>query len=291
MYKYPFAYTCDNENGKYKYNLVFPTGEELIKVHDQMGVEKGAILPIVNAEVYVPQSLGEIIDFCKESNGRYVPFCNLDPRVLENKSDTNLAHLIEFYKEQGCVGMGEVLPNMPFNDPKLHNLFKYCEQANWPLIFDCSGQRNIGYGLWDDPCLPMLDEALSKFEKLVFVGHGPGFWAEFGYLDPSVPRNQYLSGPIEKEGAVIRLMRDHKNMWIDLSANSGYSAIARDLDFSRAFMKEFSDRIMYGTDFCYPTPPKYDMMGIIELFHNEGTLTDEQYEGITHKNAERLLGL
>lgn len=291
MYKYPFAYTCERENGKNKYGLVFPTGEELTRVHDQMGIDRAVIVPLVNAEVYVPQSLGEVIDFCNESNGRFLPFCNLDPRVLENTSDCDLGHLMEFYKEQGCLGMGEVLPNMAFNDPKLQNLFKHCEQTGWPLLFDCSGQKDKGYGLWDDPGLPMLDASLSKFEDLIFIGHGPGFWSELGELDPSVERWRYVTGPIEKEGAVVRLMRDHKNMWVDLSANSGYVAISRDLDFSRAFMNEFWDRIMYGTDVCYPTPPKYDMMGIIETFHNDGSLSDEKYEAITHKNAERLLGL
>lgn len=278
MYKYPFAYGGD------KNNLVFPTAEELCHVLDEMGVEKAAILPLVNAEVYVPQSVGEVIEVCNNSNGRFVPFCNLDPRVVHNASDCDMGYLFEFYKEQGCVGLGEVLPNMPFNDPKLQNLFRNCQNAGWPLLFDCSGQRNRGYGLWDDPGMPMLDASLSKFPDLVFIGHGPGFWKEIAPVG-------YEGGPIDKDGAVARLMRDHQNMWVDLSANSGFGAMTNDLEYTKYFMNEFWERIMYGTDVCYPRVPNYDMKGLIERFHNEGVLNDEKYEAITHKNAERLLKL
>lgn len=277
IYKYPFAY-------QRKDNLVFPTAEELVKVYDEMGIAKGVVQPLVNAEVYVPQSVGEIIEICKNSNGRFIPFCNLDPRVVHNSSDCDMGHLFEFYKDQGCVGLGEVLPNMAFDDPKLQNLFRNCERAGWPLLFDCSGQRNLGYGLWDDPGMPMLDASLSKFPDLVFIGHGPGFWKEIAPVG-------HKGGPIDKDGAVARLMRDHENMWVDLSANSGFGAITMDLEYTKHFFNEFWDRIMYGTDICFPKVPQYDMMGIIERFHNEGVLNDEKYEAITHKNAERLLGL
>ena len=278
MYKYPFAYGGD------KNNLVFPTAEELCRVLDEMGVEKAAILPLVNAEVYVPQSVGEVIEVCNNSNGRFVPFCNLDPRVVHNASDCDMGYLFEFYKEQGCVGLGEVLPNMPFNDPKLQNLFRNCQNAEWPLLFDCSGQRNRGYGLWDDPGMPMLDASLSKFPDLVFIGHGPGFWKEIAPVG-------YEGGPIDKDGAVARLMRDHQNMWVDLSAYSGFGAMTKDLEYTKYFMNEFWERIMYGTDVCYPRVPDHDMKGLIERFHNEGVLNDQKYEAITHKNAERLLKL
>lgn len=276
-YKYPFPYIT-------KENLVFPTPTELINVLDQMGIEKAVVLPLVNAEVYVPQSVGEVIEVCNDSAGRLLPFCNLDPRVLHNTSDCEMGYLFEFYKEKGCLGLGEVLPNMAFNDPKLQNLFRNCEQAKWPLLFDCSGDRNYEYGLWDDPGLPMLDASLSKFPNLIFIGHGPGFWKEIAPSDCSV-------GPINKDGAVARLMKDHPNMWVDLSANSGFTAMTRDIEYTKYFFNEFWDRILFGTDICYPRIPHYDMISLIEGFHNDGIISDEKYEAITHKNAERLLDL
>ena len=86
-------------------------------------------------------------------------------------------------------------------------------------------------------------------------------------------------------------MRDHKNLWVDLSAGSGYFAITRDINFSRQFLNEFYDRIMFGTDICFATIPKYILIDLLNSFHEDGTLSDEKFEAITHGNAERLLGL
>ncbi len=289
MYKYPYPLSYNKETDNFR--LLFPNGEELIKLHDTLGIDRAVIVPLVNAEVYVPQSLGEVIDFCNESNGRFIPFCSLDPRVISNTSDAPLGFLIDFYKRQGCKGMGEVLPNMAFSDPKMHNLFHHCEQARFPLLFDCSGARGRSYGLYDDPGLPGLRDALEKFPDLVFIGHGPGFWKELGTIRPGDENINYPTFPIEAEGAVVKLMREHKNLWVDLSAGSGYHAMTRDIEFSRKFMNEFSDRILFGTDICFAEIPKELVIDLLKGFHADGTLSDEKFEAITHKNAERLLGI
>ena len=289
MYKYPYPLSYNRENDQF--HLVFPNGEELIRLHDELGIDRAVILPLVSAEVYVPQSVGEVIEFANQSNGRFIAFCNLDPRVLDNTSDSDLGFLIDFYRRQGCKGMGEVLPNMAFGDPKMQNLFHHCEQAKFPLLFDCSAQLNQSYGIYDDPGLPQLCASLEKFPDLTFIGHGPGFWSEFGELRPGTDRRDYQHGPIEKEGAVVKLMRDHPNLWVDLSAASGYFAMTRDIGFTRQFMKEFSDRILFGTDICFSVAPKTLVINLLNEFHEDGTLSDEQYEAITHRNAERLLGI
>ena len=289
MYKYPYPLSYDRE--KDEFQMLFPNGEQLVKLHDEIGIDRAVIVPLVSSEVYVPQSVGEVIEFCRQSNGRFIPFCSLDPRVLNNSSDSDLGFLIEFYKRQGCKGMGEVLPNMEFRDPKMQNLFYHCEKAQFPLLFDCSGIKGKHYGIYDDPGLPQLAASLEKFPKLVFIGHGPAFWSELGTLSPGADRCYYQYGPIEKEGAVVELMRRHPNLGVDLSASSGYYAMTRDLDFTRQFMEEFSDRILFGTDICFAQRPRELVIDLLEDFHADGTLSDGQYEAITHKNAERLLGL
>jgi len=289
MYKYPYPISYNESSDEFK--LVFPNGEELIKLHDALGIDRAVIVPLVNAEEYVPQSLGEVIDFCNESNGRFIPFCNLDPRVINNSSDAPLGFLIDFYKRQGCKGMGEVLPNMAFGDPKMQNLFYHCEKAGFPLLFDCSGIRDKHYGLYDDPGLPQLKRSLERFPDLVFIGHGPGFWKELGTIRPEEMNTTYLTSPIEAEGAVVKLMRDHKNLWVDLSAGSGYHAMTRDIEFTKVFMNEFWDRILFGTDICFAEIPKELVIDLLKGFRADGTLSEEKFEAISHKNAERLLNI
>ena len=289
MYKYPYPISYNREKDQFR--LVFPNGEELVRMHDALGIDRAVIVPLVSAEVYVPQSVGEVIEFANQSNGRFIPFCSLDPRVLDNRSDSDLGFLIDFYKRQGCKGMGEVLPNMAFCDPKMQNLFHHCEQVGFPLLFDCSAHQDESYGLYDDPGLPQLEKSLEKFPDLTFIGHGPAFWSELGTLRPGEDRRTYLHTPIEAEGAVVRLMREHKNLWVDLSAGSGYYAMTRDVAFTRKFMNEFWDRILFGTDICFAEIPEQLVIGLLNDFHADGTLSDEKYEAITHKNAERLLNI
>jgi predicted TIM-barrel fold metal-dependent hydrolase len=289
MYKYPYPLSYDEKKG---YQLVFPNGEELIKMHDNLGIERAVILPLVSAESYVPQSVGEVIDFCNASNGRFIPFCNIDPRVLDNKKDTDLGFLIEFYKKQGCKGMGEVLPNMEFSDPKLQNLFYHCEKAELPLLFDCSGYKGEDYGIYDDVGLPQLRKSLEKFPNLTFIGHGPAFWAELEKIEENEVRQNWLSTPLKGEGVVPKYMREYKNLWVDLSAGSGYCAMTRDIEYAKQFLNEFWDRITFGTDICFAEEkPKRVLIDLLNTFHETGVLNDEKFEAITHKNTERLLKL
>ena len=289
MKKYPDPISYDEKNDTCE--LILPTGEELIKLHDKLGIDRAVILPIVSSEVYVPQSVGEVIEFCNGSNGRFIPFCNLDPRVISNTSDADLGFLMDFYKRQGCKCMGEVLPNMEFLDPKMQNLFYHCEKTGWPLIFDLSGKKGYHYGLYDDAGLPQLEKCLEKFPDLIFVGHGPSFWAEIEKIDKVENRKSYLKTPIKEEGAIARLMRTYPNLWLDLSAGSGYYAMTRDIEYSKAFLNEFADRTMFGSDICFAKGSKTLLIDFLKGLHKDGALSDEKYEAITHKNAERLLGI
>jgi predicted TIM-barrel fold metal-dependent hydrolase len=85
-------------------------------------------------------------------------------------------------------------------------------------------------------------------------------------------------------------MRENVNLWGDLSAGSGYNAISRAPDFGCAFLEEFQDRLLFGTDFCWPNQEAE----IVPYFHRlrDGRrISPEAWEKITWKNANRLLNL
>ena len=52
----------------YKHPLPFVTRfldpEELIKKNDELGIDKAVLLPVVNPEIYLPQSVDEVLDIC-----------------------------------------------------------------------------------------------------------------------------------------------------------------------------------------------------------------------------------
>ncbi len=268
----------------------FSSPEQLIQRYDSMGVEQGVLLPLVSPEVYLPQSNEEILEIVEDCGDRFIPFCNIDPRALTNTPEAPLGDLLEYYRDLGCKGIGEVMPNMPFLDPLVQNLFSHVEKAGFPLVFDMSTRIGGGYGLYDDPGLPQLEQSLQRFPGLIFLGHGPPFWAEISELNTPNDRAGYPDYPIEKEGVVPGLMRRYSNLYGDLSAHSGYNALARDVDHAVQFLDEFQDRLLFGTDICAPDTPTPLVDLLTDLKHS-GKLSQAAFTKIARENAVELLGL
>ena len=88
----------------------FSTPEQLIRRYDKMKVDVAVILPIVNPEIYLPQSVDEVIEICHTYPDRFVPYCNVDPRCLTNSPHAKLEKVLQWYKDLGCKGVGEVMP-------------------------------------------------------------------------------------------------------------------------------------------------------------------------------------
>jgi len=268
----------------------FSTPEQLIERYDRIGVERAVLLPLVSPEVYLPQSNEEILRIVEDFGDRFVPFCNIDPRALTNSPDAPIGEILEYYRDAGCLGIGEVMPNLPFLDPLVQNLLRNVEKVGFPLTFDMSTRIGGAYGLYDDPGLPQLEACLERFPGLTFLGHGPPFWAEIGKLDDPSDRSGYPGYPVRAEGAVPRLMRKYENLKGDLSAGSGYNALARDQDYAMDFLNEFQNRLMFGTDICAPDTPTH-LVDLLLKFRDEGWITRAAFEKISRRNAKGLLGI
>ena len=268
----------------------FCTVDEVLKRYDELNIEKGILLPLIGPETYLPQSNQEILEICRLHPDRFIPFFNIDPRGMQNSEFTDFSVWINWFKERGCKGVGEFMPNMYFRDPRVMNMFRQFEAAGLPVIFDDTVYVNYRYGLVDDPGLPQLEMVLRSFPNLIMLGHGPAFWSEIGVLDTVFDRGTYPAYPIRAEGAVPKLFRRYKNLWGDLSAGSGYNALARDVDYAINFLNEFQDRLCFGTDICYPTQnlPLADFL--IDL-KKSGKLSADAFEKIARGNIKRLLNI
>ena len=80
-----------------------------------------------------------------------------------------------------------------------------------------------------------------------FIGHAPGFWRHISGdagTDPKV----YPDGPIISGGKLIALLDRFPNLWADLSAGSGLTAMRRNTDHSLRFIERYQDRLLYGRD-------------------------------------------
>jgi len=269
---------------------VFSLPEQVLQRYDEIGIERGVLLPLIGPEVYLPQSNEEIIEMAETYSDRFIPFCNIDPRVLTNSVDAPLGDLLRHYRDQGCKGIGEVMPNMPFLHPMVQNLFKHAQDVGFPLIFDISDRIGGDYGLYDDPGLPQLECCLGRFPRLIILGHGPAFWAEMGILETPADRAGYPSYPIKEEGVVPKLFRRYPNLYGDLSAGSGYNALARDPEYAAQFINEFQDRLLFATDLCAPDGP-LPLADFLIGLKDAGKISEEVFSKVAKRNAIQLLGL
>ncbi len=276
-------------------NEPFVWPEILMEMHKSVGIEHGVILPIIGPDnTMVVQSNEEVLDIAAESNGHFIPFCNVDPRMLYNSPTSDLSYIIEHYKAKGCKGIGEMTCNLSFTDPRCLNLFKHAEKNEMPVTFHIAMREGNIYGVIDDLGLPRLEVVLQKFPNLKFLAHSQTFWAHIS-SDVSLSNwGGYPKGPVVKPGRVSELMRKYPGLLGDLSAGSGCNALTRDPSFAYEFLDEFQDRLFFGTDVCRPCN-RNDVLIMLQNFLNQALaekhITKEIYEKVTHLNAEKLLGL
>jgi len=269
----------------------YATPEYLIERYDAIGVEQAVILPGVSPEcVHVPQSNEEILELCEMFPGRFIPFCNVDPRAMTNSVTAPLGNLLRHYRDKGYKGLGEVTANLAFLDPLVQNLFKHVQDVGFSLTFHIAPQMGGVYGLYDDPGLPQLEQSLRTFPDLKFLGHSQPFWAEIGRLETPGDRYGYPDYPVKEEGVVPKLMRRYPNLHGDLSAGSGCNALKRDPDYAVQFLNEFQDRLFFGTDICAPDTPTPLVDFLLEL-REQKKIDEAVFQKVARENAIKLLEL
>jgi predicted TIM-barrel fold metal-dependent hydrolase len=284
------------------------TWASLLARLDEEGIDKAVLLPMGTT----PESTsfpamfsgqpGQAALLKEAANypDRIVVFGNLDPRMacagnlaaedLPQPPETDFSWALEKLVALGCRGIGEISANICVDDPRLVNLARQCGAQGLPLLLHLTGPGRGVYGLIDPVGLPGLKRLLELAPETVIIGHAPGFWSE---LDAEITPEQkflYPAGPVRREGALVRLLRTHPNLYADISANSGFNAISRDKAFGTRFLREFADRILFGTDICF-ADQKMPQLSWLRGLKAEGRLTSEIFAKIAGENAVRLLGL
>ena len=75
--------------------------DQVIERYDQAGITKGALLPVVNPEIYLPQANEDILEMVEQHPDRFFAFCNVDPRAMTNSVDAPLWKVLAHYRDQG----------------------------------------------------------------------------------------------------------------------------------------------------------------------------------------------
>jgi len=286
---------------KSEYCPQFCDPKQLMAEYDKLKIDCGVLLPVVNSEIYFTQPVEDILEICETYPDRFVPYCNVDPRLLTNSPRAPLDTVMQYFKDLGCKGVGEVMPNMELLDPLIQNLFACAAKVDLPIVYDGAVTKTGDFGLYDDPGLPQLEYMLQQFPTLKIFGHGPVFWNEIARLDTVGSRGVFSNwfghqnvhlptGPVEEEGAVPKLMRKYSNLHGDLSDGTAFNAIARDPEYGPRFLTEFQDRLYFGTDMCFPGMP-VELGDLLISWKQTGKISETVFRKIAYENAEKLLGL
>jgi len=268
----------------------YPTPARTIEMMDAHRIDKAAVMTTLSPEWrYTMGTPEETLEICAMYPDRLIPFCNFDPRYLTNSPSANFRPLLGAYKELGCKGVGEYIPNLPFDDPLNLNFFGQVEEAGLPLTFHVGPQAGGCYGCIDELGLPRLETVLRTFPDLVLLAHSQLFWAEISADVTDAQRGGYPRGPVTP-GRVVELLRAYPNLYGDLSAGSGLNAISRDPEFGYQFLEEFQDRLCFGTDLAND-PQELPIVSYFRTLPAEKLLSPEAFDKITWRNANRVLSL
>lgn len=273
------------------------TPDSLIARMNEEGIDLAVVLPFGNAPESVPlrwwfspyPGIVDQIRIAERYPGRLIPFGNVDPRMGGNTARTDFSWILERFVELGCVGIGEVVPNIPIDDPRVVNLIRQCGRWELPVLYHGTGPGEGRYGLIDEVGSPGLMRLLDEVPDATVIGHGPGFWADIG--GPTEDHQAaYPSGPITEEGSVPRLLRTYPHLFADLSARSGLNAISRDEPFSIRFLNEFQDKLLFGTDVCLEGEEwRMPHLSYLRRLLAEGQLAPTVFDKIASGNALRIL--
>ncbi len=272
-----------------------PTPEQFIEMYDEVGIDKGVMLPLVIPECnFLTQSNEDILMIAEKYPDRFIPFCNIDPRLMRNSPDVDLSFAINHYKDKGCKGIGEMTANLWWDDPRVTNLCDHAEKCDMPLLFHVAAQEGNTYGLIDSFGLPRLEEQVKTHPGLTFLAHSNPWWS---YVSGDVTEETwggYPKGPVVEGGRVVELMSKYPNIYGDLSAGSGYNAVSRDPDWGYWFFDEFQDQLCFATDVCQPSNRDNTLINLKNFMEDalaKGKISQEVFDKISHKNAERVLKL
>lgn len=262
------------------------SGAEMLPHLDELGIGFGIIMSSGEKQAMFGSN-ASCRRIAEQYPDRYAWMCGLD----ETEPETVYERLKQ-YQEEGAVGVGELAVNHRLDHPFLEAVFQAAEALGLPVLFHMSPEEGFQYGVVDEPGLPLLERALFKYPKLIFIGHSQPFWHEIsgGAGKSREERYEWGKGPVTPGGRLGQLFEKYPNLYGDLSANSGGCAMMRDEAFGLAFLEAWKDRLMFGTDMVN-VDMEFPLGGWLDQKVEEGALSISACQAIVSGNAKRIFGL
>ena len=188
---------------------------------------------------------GRVLDEVKAlqgaAPGRFTWFSSHD--VTQPDAEQVLTQAVK----SGAQGFGEMKFHVAADGPELRRMYALAADLRVPILIHFQEvDHTPNEGTWSTGFAKTFESVLKAYPKTTFIGHADAFWANVSedYHNEAV----YPTGPIRRGGVTDRLLGDYPNLFGDMSAVSGYNAMARDLAFTTDFLNRHQDKLLFGSD-------------------------------------------
>jgi uncharacterized protein len=190
------------------------------------GCTRAVLLPGLNSEEHCREVMAREPE-------RYIRFTNADP------ASPDAVERLRAGLKGGAAGIGELKFAGALDAPEVLRIYELAADAGVPVLIHF--QENSSFSGFD-----RLPAIVKRYPKTRFIGHANSWWANISSANDN--KSGYPEGRIQPGGLTDRLLADYPNVFGDLSANSGRNALARDPDFSAAFLERHRAKLMFGSD-------------------------------------------
>ena len=190
----------------------------------------------------------DVIDVAERYPSRFIPGTTVDPH--DPHAHQKLKAAAEIFRARV---FGEFKRRMRYDDPDAIRLFQNCGELGMPVIFhlDPTFPRHgvpSNWQWWYGGGIEVMEAPLRLCPHTQFLGHAPGFWREISSDADQEPLAYPTGKPIVGRGRLLDYLDKYPNLNCDLSADSGHTALSRDLNFTRKFLIDYQDRVFFGRD-------------------------------------------
>ena len=202
--------------------------------------------PLSDQSTAIPFS--RCVSYAERAPERFVLGYAPDPRRPD--AIDRLAAAVEIHGVRIC---GELKLRMMYDNPDALRMFRFCGEKGLPVTVHIDYEFDTGVkyprrNWWYGGGIEAFERAIRACPETVFLGHAPGFWAHISG-DGQFDKTPYPTGKVVPGGKLVEMMRQYPNLYCDISAGSGLSALTRDMEFAVGFLTEFQDRILYARDY------------------------------------------
>lgn len=249
---------------------VTPDGLKAVtKWMDERNVER-CIVCLLNHKGSRPQTEEEratMLANFRPYQGRIDRMCIIDPGEVATVDEA--VTLLRREIADGAVAFGEHYGvKLMFDDPKNLLLYEACEKVGLPVMFHIDQNKNMV-----EPGMERVDRVLKMFPACKIVAHAY-WWRQLG------------------NGTCDRQLREHPNLYADMSGHVVVQVLNRDRKYAREFLIRHQDKILWATDEgWWSFGDKNKQMNQHYTFLEELDLPDEVRHKIYRGNAEKVYGL